>query len=107
KKLIHAVIKAESNYNAKAKSGAGAQGLMQLMPATARGLGVINSFDAKQNIEGGTKYLSQMLKKYNGNLEMALAGYNAGTGNVDKYKGGPPFNENQSYGKQVITSYFG
>ncbi len=104
-RFIHAVIKQESQYNPKAVSSAGAQGLMQMMPATARRFGLKNPFDAAANVEAGTKYLKWLLERFDGDVSLALAGYNAGEGSVDKYKGVPPYGETQNYIKKIVASY--
>ncbi|MGE4458008.1 MAG: lytic transglycosylase domain-containing protein [Stenotrophomonas sp.] len=99
--VVRAVIHAESAFNPTALSRAGAQGLMQLMPATARRFGVSDAYDASQNIRGGVRYLSWLLRRFNGDLTLAAAGYNAGEGAVDRHGGVPPYNETQYYVKRV------
>ena len=105
-RLIHAVIWQESKYKNDAVSHVGAQGLMQLMPAAAKRFGCENANDAESNVNAGVKYLRVLLKRFDGDVTLALAGYNAGEGNVDKYEGVPPFGETQNY-VRVITGRYG
>ena len=105
--LIHAVIKTESNGNQRAVSRKGAMGLMQLMPSTAYDMNVVNPFNPEENIEGGTKYLKQLLEKFNGDLTLALAAYNAGPKTVEKYGNVPPISETRQYVKKIIALFKG
>ena len=101
--LIQAVIHVESAFNPNAVSPKGAQGLMQLLPSTARELGVRNSFSPEENVRGGSGYLAFLIRKYNGNLRLALAAYNAGQGAVEAHKGIPPYEETQQYVRTVLS----
>lgn len=103
--LLKAMMHTESAFNPNARSPVGAQGLMQLMPATARRFKVSNAWNPSENIEGSAKYLAWLMRRFNNRVEYAVAGYNAGEGNVDKYKGIPPFKETRNYVKTVMSRY--
>jgi Transglycosylase SLT domain len=103
--LVNSVIKAESGFNVRAVSPKGAQGLMQLMPGTASELGVQNAFDPQSNVEGGTRYLRELLERYNFDLVKALAAYNAGPQRVEQFGGVPPFNETRRYVRRIVVDF--
>ena len=104
-RLIHAVAFQESRYKTDAKSGAGAQGLMQMIPSTAKRFAVEGTSGVEGNVAAGTKYLRWLLKRFEGDVQLALAAYNAGEGAVDKYDGIPPYNETQNYVRNIVTRY--
>ena len=104
--LIHAIVKQESCFNEAAHSRAGAIGLMQLMPGTADMMNISNPWNPEQNIQGGVKYIAQMLELFKGNKRFAIAAYNAGPGNVKKYGGIPPYRETKNYVKKVMAEYY-
>lgn len=106
-KLLKAIAHAESNFNPNATSSSGAMGVMQLMPSTAKSLGITDAYNAYDNIMGGAKVIAEHLANYNGDVSLALAAYNAGSGNVAKYGGVPPFTETQNYIKKVLAYYEG
>jgi soluble lytic murein transglycosylase len=103
--LVRAVIKAESDFNSHARSQKGAMGLMQLMPETARLHNVMDAYDPTDNVEGGVRHLKMLLERYQGNLELSLAAYNAGSGAVEKHGGIPPFAETKEYVRRVLRFY--
>ncbi|MEO6835483.1 MAG: lytic transglycosylase domain-containing protein [Candidatus Tumulicola sp.] len=103
--LIEAIVANESGFDPRATSPAGARGLMQLMPATAAGLGVTDAYDPAQNVAGGTRYVRALLDRFGGNAELAVAAYNAGPGAVEKYSGVPPYDQTRNYVRNVLASY--
>jgi soluble lytic murein transglycosylase-like protein len=106
-RLVDALVQVESAYNPRAVSHKGAQGLMQLMPATAARLDVDDPFDPEQNIRGGVRELDRLIERYSGNLQLALAAYNAGEGAVEKYRGIPPYRETRNYVARIMSLYTG
>jgi soluble lytic murein transglycosylase-like protein len=104
--LVRAVMRVESNFYHEAVSDKGAMGLMQLMPATARSMGVMDPFDPRQNVLGGTRYLRVLANRYGGDLVLTIAAYNAGEGAVDKYRGIPPYAETRRYVQRVLGHYY-